>query len=225
MRRIEALTGPEATRLFEQRTAELRELASVLKAPEGDLVRAAERLGERVRELQSRPTGDDGATAADALVEAAEEIGGRARGHRARRWPDAKALLELSDRVRQKLGDAAVVLGAATDGRVHLVAQVAPALVERGLKAGEVIRTAAEVVGGGEGAGTRWPRPGGATPSGSTTRLLPRATRSSTRFHNLRASACARPWGGPLRLCRVRSVGHARDAARRWWSAPTPDGG
>ena len=38
---------------------------------------------------------------------------------------DAKALLELSDAVRQKLGDAAVVLGTPTDGRVHLVANVA----------------------------------------------------------------------------------------------------
>ena len=32
-----------------------------------------------------------------------------------------KALLALSDAVRQRLGDAAVVLGTAVDGRVHLV--------------------------------------------------------------------------------------------------------
>ena len=40
--------------------------------------------------------------------------------------PNPKALLALSDQLRQKLGDAAVVLGAATDGRVHLVANFAP---------------------------------------------------------------------------------------------------
>ena len=35
-------------------------------------------------------------------------------------------LRELSDQARQKLGDAAVVLGSALDGRVHLVANVSP---------------------------------------------------------------------------------------------------
>ena len=39
---------------------------------------------------------------------------------------DAKALLDLADRVKGKLGDAAIVLGTAVDGRVHLVAAVAP---------------------------------------------------------------------------------------------------
>ena len=35
---------------------------------------------------------------------------------------DAKALLELTDRVKGKLGEAAILLGSAADGRVHLVA-------------------------------------------------------------------------------------------------------
>ena len=65
--------------------------------------------------------------------------------------PGAKELLDLSNTVRQLLGDAAVVLGCAADGRVHLVANFAPAAVERGLKAGDVVRVAAEVAGGGGG--------------------------------------------------------------------------
>jgi alanyl-tRNA synthetase len=64
---------------------------------------------------------------------------------------DNKALLDVLDRVKPKLGDAAVVLGAAGSGRVMLVASVAPALVARGVKAGEIVRLAAEVTGGGGG--------------------------------------------------------------------------
>ena len=78
--------------------------------------------------------------------------------------PDAKALLELSDTVRQKLGDAAVVLGCAVDGRVHLVANFAPAAVERGLKAGDVVRSAAQVAGGGGGGRDTMAQAGGRHP-------------------------------------------------------------
>ncbi len=64
---------------------------------------------------------------------------------------DAKTLLEVVDRLKGLLGDAAILLGTAADGRVHLVASVAPALVARGVRAGTLVKQAAEVVGGGGG--------------------------------------------------------------------------
>jgi alanyl-tRNA synthetase len=57
-----------------------------------------------------------------------------------------------------------VVLGAAVDGRVHLVATVAPSVAERGVKAGDVIRAAAEVVGGGGGGRDTMAQAGGRDP-------------------------------------------------------------
>ena len=88
--------------------------------------------------------------------------GGRGRGREA---PTPRRCSTLSDRVRQKLGDAAVVLGTAVDGRVHLVANVgAAAVVERGVKAGDVVRAAAEVVGGGGGGRDTMAQAGGRDP-------------------------------------------------------------
>ena len=78
--------------------------------------------------------------------------------------PDVNALRELSEAVRQKLGDAVVVLGSASDGRVHLVANVAPAVVERGVKAGDVVRAAAQVAGGGGGGRDTMAQAGGREP-------------------------------------------------------------
>jgi alanyl-tRNA synthetase len=72
-----------------------------------------------------------------------------------------QSLLELGDRIRARLGDAAVVLGAASDDKVDLVALVAPALVERGVKAGEIVRIAAPLVGGGGGGRDTVARAGG----------------------------------------------------------------
>ena len=74
---------------------------------------------------------------------------------------DEKALLALLDRVKPKLGDAAIVLGAAGDGRALFVASVAPALVARGVKAGAVVQAAAQVAGGGGGGRDTMARAGG----------------------------------------------------------------
>ena len=77
---------------------------------------------------------------------------------------DAKALRDLSDTVRQSLATRVVVLGSAVDGRVHLVANVAPAAVERGIKAGDIVRAAAPVVGGGGGGRDTLAQAGGRDP-------------------------------------------------------------
>ena len=64
---------------------------------------------------------------------------------------DPKALPDLVDRLKGKLPDAAIVLGGALDGRVHLIVGVTPPLVARGVKAGAIVKAAAAVVGGGGG--------------------------------------------------------------------------
>jgi alanyl-tRNA synthetase len=66
--------------------------------------------------------------------------------------------------VKGRLGDAAILLGTATDGRVHLVASVAPALVQRGVRAGDVVKAAAKVSGGGGGGRDTMAQAGGRDP-------------------------------------------------------------
>jgi alanyl-tRNA synthetase len=163
VRRIEAITGPASDELFRERSERLRELSGLLRVPEDSVVHAVERLSQRVKELERGGGGPDRGVA-DQLVEGASEIGGVRVAVEAVSAPDAKALLALSDAVRQRLGDAAVVLGTAVDGRVHLVANVAPAVVERGVKAGDVVRAAAEVAGGGGGGRDTMAQAGGRDP-------------------------------------------------------------
>jgi alanyl-tRNA synthetase len=164
VRRIEAITGPASTELFRERTERLRELAGLLRVPEDSLVRTVERLGERVKELERGAGGGPDRGVADQLVEGADELAGVRLVVEAVSAPDAKALLALSDAVRQRLGEAAVVLGTAVDGRVHLVANVAPEAVARGVKAGDVVRAAAEVAGGGGGGRDTMAQAGGRDP-------------------------------------------------------------
>jgi alanyl-tRNA synthetase len=53
------------------------------------------------------------------------------------------------------------VLGAVDGDKVEIVASVAPALVERGVRAGEIVRAAAAEVGGGGGGKDTAARAGG----------------------------------------------------------------
>ena len=166
VRRIEALTGAAATQLFEERTARLRELSKLIKAPEGELVGAAERLRGQVKELKKKPAAaaEDGAEA-DRLVGAAVDSGGAKVVAEVAQAPDTKALLGLSDRVRQKLGESAVVLAMDAGGKLAVVANVAPELVTRGVKAPDLVQAAAEVAGGGGGGRDTVAQAGGGDPA------------------------------------------------------------
>jgi alanyl-tRNA synthetase len=171
VRRIEALTGPEAVRLLREHDRLLSEVAAALRtrpelAPE--TLRAHER--ER-KELQKRKSSDgSGGGAAltidlQALLAAAANVDGVPVLARSVAVPDAPSLLQLVDHLKGKLGDAAIVLGTAAEGRVHLVVSLAPALVERGLTAPAVIKTAATIVGGGGGGRDTLAQAGGRDPS------------------------------------------------------------
>ncbi len=159
VRRIEALTGAPAVELLREHDRWLQEVAATLRTrPEGapEAVRERELERKRLEKALKSGAGAGGAGGGagvdlDALVGRVEQVQGAEVLAAAVEVPDAKALLDVLDRLRGRLPQAAIVLGAAVDGRVHLVAGVAPALIERGVKAGVVVKAAAEVAGGGGG--------------------------------------------------------------------------
>jgi alanyl-tRNA synthetase len=153
VRRIEALTGPAAIDHFRSQSAALREAGALLGSPQDPVAgarRAAERLEQLSKGAQEARRGEL-ADAAKQLIEQSGEVAGLRVLAAQAPVADQKQLLELADRVRQSLGEAAVVLGGAEDGRVGLVAVFGPAAVERGLSASEVVREAAGLIGGGGG--------------------------------------------------------------------------
>jgi alanyl-tRNA synthetase len=166
VRRIEALTGPAAIDHFRERDRQLQTAAQLLGSPD-DPVGAARKAKERLAEMekQSRKAGaDDLSKHAEQIAAAGERIGEITVFVGGGPDADQRSLLELADRIKQRAGDAAVVLGGASDGKVALVASFSEAAVEKGLSAAEVIKAAAALVGGGGGGRENVAQAGGRDP-------------------------------------------------------------
>ncbi|MGO9906937.1 MAG: alanine--tRNA ligase [Solirubrobacteraceae bacterium] len=172
MRRIEAITGPEAVALMRRHDRELTDAARVLRVTPDRVPGEVADIRSRVRELErdARRGVTRGAADVERLAQDAIERDGARVLVTELDGLDGKALLDVADRLKNVLGDAAIVLGSAGENRVDLVASVAPALVERGIRAGELVKLAAAEVGGGGGGRDTLARAGGRDPSG-----LPRA--------------------------------------------------
>jgi alanyl-tRNA synthetase len=168
VRRIEAVTGPSAVELLREHDRLLGEAAAALQARPEDVperVRTNERerkkMDKALRLLEGGLIGVD----APELAAGAQAIAGVPVVSAEVEVPEAKALVDLLDRVNGQLtDDGVVVLGSRTGDRVSLAVSVAPALVQRGLRAGELIKAAAAVVGGGGGGRDTLAQAGGRDP-------------------------------------------------------------
>ncbi|MGA2320002.1 MAG: alanine--tRNA ligase [Solirubrobacteraceae bacterium] len=166
VRRIEAVTGPAAVELLREHDRLLAELAASLRVRPEDVPEVVRKLVSVRKELEEASKGGSEAAAIDldALVARVRDAAGAPVLAAVVDVPDAKLLRDLADRLKGRIGDAAILLGSAADGRVHLLASVAPALVERGVKAGAVVKAAAAIVGGGGGGRDTLAQAGGRDP-------------------------------------------------------------
>jgi alanyl-tRNA synthetase len=156
VRRIEAVTGPEAVRLLRAHDELLRDAAALLRTrPEDVPDKLADLQAKAKSAAKGAASGGGAVVDVESLLGEAEAVdGARVLTARVPGAIDQKALLDVLDRVKPKLGDAAVVLGGAGEGKVAFVASVTPALVARGLHAGNIVKLAAQVTGGGGGRDT-----------------------------------------------------------------------
>jgi alanyl-tRNA synthetase len=166
VRRIEAVTGQGALDVVKANEAVLREVASLVKAGKDDVPAKVEQLVERTRALERelaalrRKLASGGGR--DILQEAQVVNGIKVLAARLD-GADAKALRDTADQLKSKLGSGVVVLGAVEGDKVFLVASVTPDLAGR-LKAGELIKPVAELVGGRGGGRPDFAQAGGTKP-------------------------------------------------------------
>jgi alanyl-tRNA synthetase len=164
LRRIEAVTGPEAERYIDERLDELDELAQHFKVPANEVGGRVQALEEQLvaeRKRLEEVAAQASAGAADDLLDAAEEIDGIHVVVARVEVDTADALRPMADRLRERLGPAFVALAAGIDGRPIFLAAATDDAVERGLRADEIVRIAAEITGGGGGGRPQMAQAGG----------------------------------------------------------------
>jgi alanyl-tRNA synthetase len=163
VRRIEAVTSRAAIEDLRRSDRLLTETARVLRtSPESVPDVAADRERKR-RELEKRGAAApvDDRVDADKVV----ELDGVKVLLDLKQVDNPKALPDIADRLKNQLGDpAVVVLGAPGDGRANLLVAATPGAVERGVRAGAVVKAAAQVVGGGGGGRDTMAQAGGREP-------------------------------------------------------------
>jgi alanyl-tRNA synthetase len=167
VRRIVAYTGPRAVELSQRIEDELRRAAALLKAGTFDVANKVEATQKRLRELE-RALDEAKAKVATArsgdLAGQAREVNG-VKVLAAKVEGDGNALRDLADRLRDKLGHGVVALGSEQDGKAVLLVAVTKELTNR-VKAGDLVREAAKLVGGKGGGRADLAQAGGPNPAG-----------------------------------------------------------
>jgi alanyl-tRNA synthetase len=152
VRRIVALAGPPAVELAQRTEGELQRAASLLRTGAFDVAAKVEAMQRRVKELE-RQLAEAGARMAAArsgdLAAQATEVNG-VKVLAARAEGDGKALRDLADQLRGKLGRGVVALASEQDGKAVLLVAVTQDLTGL-VKAGDLVREAAKVLGGSGG--------------------------------------------------------------------------
>ena len=150
VRRIEAVTGEQALTYLNSAEDQLKEAAALVKGSRDNLLDKLGAMLERNRmlekELEQLKAKAASATGNDLAGSAIEVNGVKTLAARVDGL-DGKAMLALVDQLKNKLGSGVILLGGVQDDKVVLVAGVTQDLTSR-LKAGELMKQAAAVVGG-----------------------------------------------------------------------------
>ncbi|MCY1568432.1 alanine--tRNA ligase [Staphylococcus pettenkoferi] len=174
VRRIEALTGQAAFLYLEDIQSQFNTIKGQVKAKSDDqvvnkvtqLIDEEKSLNKRVdqlnKEITSLKMGD--------ITEQVEEINGFKVLATEVEVPNPKAIRETMDDFKSKLQDTIIILVSNVDGQVSLIATVPKSLTDQ-VKAGDIIKEMAPVVGGKGGGRPDMAQGGGSEPENITESL------------------------------------------------------
>ncbi len=166
MRRIEAVTGQGALRYVQETEDILADIATSLSSSRKDALHHLEKMKALLEEAEKENKALRQKLALLKTQESEERIR-KIKGINvlAQRFEgvSVEELRSLADSLKHRIGSGVVVLGTSSDGRVFLVVGVTKDLTHR-LKADELIRDIAPLIGGGGGGRPDFAQAGGIKP-------------------------------------------------------------
>ncbi len=173
IRRIEAVTGLNAVRHFEQNEQLLRQAADAARAQPEELVRRIDAMSDEIKTLKravEQATQKLAGSAMDAILANAADMAGFKVVAGMLDDLDMNALRTASDTLKNRMQSGVLVLASTKDDKVNLIVAATPDAVKAGVHAGNVIKAAAAACGGGGGG-----RPDMAQAGGKDVHAVPEA--------------------------------------------------
>ncbi|MHC4243380.1 MAG: alanine--tRNA ligase, partial [Planctomycetota bacterium] len=170
VRRITALTGSGLNSYFEKASDIVDELSAILKAPSEGLV---DRVGQLIKENKklskelktaAKASGADVMNEAKEFLQKCEKVGetsviiGQLQG------AQIEQAREAIDMLKKKAKSAAIVLGFGDGDKATLLAGMTDDVIKKGLKAGDIVKETAPIIGGGGGGRPQIAQAGGKNP-------------------------------------------------------------
>jgi alanyl-tRNA synthetase len=166
VRRIEAVTGPEALKYVHSVEGELKKTASLLKANPLELAERVEKLlkhqRDMEREIEALKVKLAAKDMAD-LVKKVKDIKGIRVLAAVIDATDAKTMRDLGDRLKDKIQSGIILLGSKGEDKAMLLCMVTKDLTDR-YHAGNIIKEIAPVIGGSGGGRPDMAQAGGPKP-------------------------------------------------------------
>jgi len=153
IRRLEAVCGLEAVKVFQEETRELDKAAALLKGSRTDLLSRLDKVLKRQKELEKEVEALKSklATAqAREMLDQVRQVDGVPVLALQVPAQDPKALRDYAVKIQDKMKSGVIVLGSAADDKAMLIALVSQDLAKR-FPAGEIIKELAPLVGGSGG--------------------------------------------------------------------------
>jgi alanyl-tRNA synthetase len=166
IRRIEIIAGEKAYKHFKQIEAELRDMAELLKTPPREATAKVQKL---VDELKAREKTIRSLEEKIALQDVNDL--------RAALSPESPVLLRLlggystdslkliAEKLIQATGSHVILLASDAEGKASFVAAVSADYIQQGIKAGDLVKVAAQICEGGGGGRPNFAQAGGKDPS------------------------------------------------------------
>jgi alanyl-tRNA synthetase len=166
MRRIEAITGEDALKHIQEAEELLSHVQMALNTPKNELLNQIEKLKESVKEKDKEAKVLRQKMARQEIIEKKEKvknIKGIPVLIQEVKGLSSTELRELADSLKQKIGSGIVVLGSVSGKNVFLITAVTKDLTTR-IKANDIIKEMASLIGGGGGGRPDFAQAGGTKP-------------------------------------------------------------